>query len=496
MRGPGLEDRVGLPLLPELDQQLEDVLAALGNVRTSKSWTVELLGRDAELRRRLAHLARERVRREALGERLRRDRERDVAHVTPRSTSRAIVPPQPNSPSSVCGARTSTRFRPRSSRAILMTVRLGAHGTAERARLDRVDPPCSTRGRSRGTRRRSGARSSRRRSAPRSQGLCSLALRGGADWAHSGDGASTQTTSQAARAGASASSSLAALAAPPSSAGPSLVPPLVARCRAVPAAARRRPRPPLLHQRRRRRRARAAASALPRARGGGAALVWRRVRGSGVRRCRARSPGRPPRSSAFACPVASLVARPRAARNRSRSSCSRSPLLVAVVARAPFPPGCRACSDRSRSPSPRCSQPSGSSRQATHRLLFHSLRRSRSANAYRPFFRVTSLFRDPSLYGRHVVLGIAILLVALCSRDIIPSPLPRARRGHWLVGLFFSYSQSSFAALFAGHRLRLARGRRPALCARHRGGRGRGRAVAGGALVVLTFFAHAPRRSA
>ncbi len=28
----------------------------------------------------------------------------------PASTRRAIVPPQPNSPSSVCGARTSTRF--------------------------------------------------------------------------------------------------------------------------------------------------------------------------------------------------------------------------------------------------------------------------------------------------------------------------------------------------------------------------------------------------
>ena len=30
----------------------------------------------------------------------------------PPSTRRAIVPPQPNSPSSVCGARTSARFNP------------------------------------------------------------------------------------------------------------------------------------------------------------------------------------------------------------------------------------------------------------------------------------------------------------------------------------------------------------------------------------------------
>ena len=36
----GLEDDVRAPLLPERDEQLEDVLAALGNVRTSKSCTV------------------------------------------------------------------------------------------------------------------------------------------------------------------------------------------------------------------------------------------------------------------------------------------------------------------------------------------------------------------------------------------------------------------------------------------------------------------------
>ena len=41
----------------------------------------EVLGGDAELGRRLAHLARERVGREPLRQRARRDRERDVAHV-------------------------------------------------------------------------------------------------------------------------------------------------------------------------------------------------------------------------------------------------------------------------------------------------------------------------------------------------------------------------------------------------------------------------------
>jgi hypothetical protein len=70
------------------------------------------------------------------------------------------------------------------------------------------------------------------------------------------------------------------------------------------------------------------------------------------------------------------------------------------------------------------------------------------ANAYTTYFRVTSLFKDPSVFGRHVVIAIAVLLVAVW--------LGRAR--FWLgagliaflwAGLFFSYSQSSFVALFA-----------------------------------------------
>jgi hypothetical protein len=70
------------------------------------------------------------------------------------------------------------------------------------------------------------------------------------------------------------------------------------------------------------------------------------------------------------------------------------------------------------------------------------------ANAYTTYFRVTSLFKDPSIFGRHVVIAIAILLVAIWL----------GRIGFWAgtallaflwAGLFFSYSQSSFVALFA-----------------------------------------------
>ena len=83
---------------------------------------------------------------------------------------------------------------------------------------------------------------------------------------------------------------------------------------------------------------------------------------------------------------------------------------------------------------------------ATHRLIFyaHNLQVS---NTYTSFFRVTSLFRDPSLYGRHLVLGIAIVAVCMWLRklDIVPAA---ALIAILFAGLYFSYSQSSYAALF------------------------------------------------
>jgi hypothetical protein len=104
--------------------------------------------------------------------------------------------------------------------------------------------------------------------------------------------------------------------------------------------------------------------------------------------------------------------------------------------------------------------------QAQTRTLFFA-RDVEVANAYTSFFRVTSLFKDPSLYGRYLIVPIAVLLVAILLR--------RGRTVEWAIaaafvgllfwGLYFSYSQSSFVALFvvtfavalvgAGRRLRL-----------------------------------------
>jgi O-antigen ligase len=73
------------------------------------------------------------------------------------------------------------------------------------------------------------------------------------------------------------------------------------------------------------------------------------------------------------------------------------------------------------------------------------------SNAYAPFYRVNSVFWDPSIYGRFLVVAILSLLVVVLFVRI---------RGwaYWATaaiaviwaGLYFSYSQSSFAALAVG----------------------------------------------
>jgi hypothetical protein len=82
----------------------------------------------------------------------------------------------------------------------------------------------------------------------------------------------------------------------------------------------------------------------------------------------------------------------------------------------------------------------------THSLYFADDLEAENANS--AFFRVTSFFSDPSVYGRYVGLGIVVLFVLLWLGRIRPAvglPLLAVMS----VGLYYSYSQSSFAALFA-----------------------------------------------
>jgi O-antigen ligase len=72
-------------------------------------------------------------------------------------------------------------------------------------------------------------------------------------------------------------------------------------------------------------------------------------------------------------------------------------------------------------------------------------------NAFATFYRVNSLFWDPSIYGRFLVVAILVTLAVLIfgpwrRYDV---QLTLAVVVLW-VGLFFSFSQSSFAALIAG----------------------------------------------
>ena len=121
-------------------------------------------------------------------------------------------------------------------------------------------------------------------------------------------------------------------------------------------------------------------------------------------------------------------------------------VLVGVVARAPYPPWMTKVLAVIAVALATLFAVVGLIQAATEELWFFSPSVEVS-NAYSSYFRVTSLFRDPSLYGRHVVLGIVILVVAVLYRKISPL-LALPLIGLLFAGLWFSYSQSSMAALF------------------------------------------------
>jgi putative inorganic carbon (HCO3(-)) transporter len=72
-------------------------------------------------------------------------------------------------------------------------------------------------------------------------------------------------------------------------------------------------------------------------------------------------------------------------------------------------------------------------------------------NAYLPFYRVNSVFWDPSIYGRFLVVAIlvSLALVVHGARIRIALAATAAIAALW-VGLLFSFSQSSFVALAGG----------------------------------------------
>jgi putative inorganic carbon (hco3(-)) transporter len=72
-------------------------------------------------------------------------------------------------------------------------------------------------------------------------------------------------------------------------------------------------------------------------------------------------------------------------------------------------------------------------------------------NAYAPFYRVNSVFWDPSIYGRYLVVAIlaTLVLVLLGLRGRTLAAAIALIAALW-AGLLFSFSQSSFVSLVAG----------------------------------------------
>src|SRR5439155_1249903 len=83
--------------------------------------------------------------------------------------------------------------------------------------------------------------------------------------------------------------------------------------------------------------------------------------------------------------------------------------------------------------------------RATHTLLYApSLA---VENAFTSYFRVSSVFKDPSLFGRYLALGIAVVMCAYLLgrlRLVIVAPVIAIS----YAALWFSYSQSSMVTIF------------------------------------------------
>jgi putative inorganic carbon (HCO3(-)) transporter len=121
--------------------------------------------------------------------------------------------------------------------------------------------------------------------------------------------------------------------------------------------------------------------------------------------------------------------------------------LVAVVARSPVAPWLARALGATLVSLACVFSAVGLWQEWTRRIFFaHDLR---VANTYASFFRVTSVFKDPSIYGRHLVLAIVVLLVLLWLGRV-GFALTAGLVALLFAGLYFSYSQSSMAVLFVG----------------------------------------------
>ena len=177
----------------------------------------------------------------------------------------------------------------------------------------------------------------------------------------------------------------------------------------------------------------------------GLALAWRALRGEQVRTL-PRSVALPAAAFlAFACASLLWADDVEAGANLLVFFTLPFALLLGAVARAPFPDWLPRALGVTALALAGVFAAVGLWQAATHELFFFAPNLEVS-NANTDYFRVTSLFGDPSLYGRHVILGIGVLLALLAAARAglrVAIPLLLLLFG----GLVFSYSQSSMVAL-------------------------------------------------
>ncbi|HEX6737521.1 MAG TPA: O-antigen ligase family protein, partial [Vicinamibacteria bacterium] len=175
------------------------------------------------------------------------------------------------------------------------------------------------------------------------------------------------------------------------------------------------------------------------------ALAWRVLRGERVREL-PRAITRPAAAFfAFACLSLAWAEDLEAAANLLVFFTLPFALLLVVVARSPVPPGLTRRLGIAGVALAVLFAAVGLWQAATQKLFFFAPNLQVS-NANTDYFRVTSLFGDPSLYGRHLVLGIAVLLAVLAAGRVRPW-LGIGLLAFLWAGLLFSYSQSSMVAL-------------------------------------------------
>jgi O-antigen ligase len=122
-------------------------------------------------------------------------------------------------------------------------------------------------------------------------------------------------------------------------------------------------------------------------------------------------------------------------------------LLVGIAARAPLAPWLPVALGATLAGIAVVVAAVGLWERATRQLVFAS--DLEVGNAYESFFRTASLLRDPSIYGRHLVVAILVILVGLWLTRLNLA-VGAAVIAFLALALFFTYSQSSMVALVVG----------------------------------------------